>query len=53
VAGLQNVAFKRPDGKKVLLVLNEGTGIVPFNIRYKGSWSAASLPPGSVATYIW
>ena len=53
VAGLQNVAFKRPDGKKVLLVLNDGNVAVPFNIRYKGSWTATSLPAGSVATYIW
>jgi glucosylceramidase len=53
IAGLQNVAFKRPDGKKVLLVLNEGNVPVSFNIRFKGAWAISTLPAGSVATYIW
>jgi glucosylceramidase len=53
IAGVHNVAFKRPDGKKVLVVLNDGNVTVPFNIRYKGAWAAASLAAGSVATYIW
>ncbi len=53
IAGVQNVAFKRPDGKKVLLALNEGNVAVSFNIRYKGSWAVASLLAGTVATYIW
>ena len=50
---LQNVAFKTPDGKKVLIVLNEGTATASFNIRFNGKWINTSLIPGSVATYIW
>ena len=53
VAGLHNVAFKRADGKKVMIVLNDGSTAIPFNIKYKGKWAAASLPANSVATYIW
>lgn len=53
VAGLQNVAFKRADGRKVMLVLNDGATAIPFNIRYKGKWAAATLPAKSAATFIW
>jgi glucosylceramidase len=50
---LSNVAFKRPDGKKVLLVLNDGNTVSNFSIKYKGQWAVTQLPVGSVATYIW
>lgn len=50
---LTSVAFKRPDGKKVLLVLNEGSSTSSFNIKYKGKWAVASLAAGAVATYMW
>lgn len=50
---LTSVAFKRPDGKKVLLVLNDGSAVIPFNIRYKGKWAATTLVAGAVATYLW
>jgi glucosylceramidase len=50
---LQNVAFKRPDGKKVLIVLNDGTGAQTFNIKYKGKWVTTALDAGAVATYVW
>ncbi|MDP9230076.1 MAG: glucosylceramidase [Bacteroidota bacterium] len=50
---LQNVAFKTPAGKKVLLVLNEGTSTMAFNIRFNGKWIATSLPAGTVGTYVW
>lgn len=52
-APITSVAFKRPDGKKVLLVLNEGSSAATFNIRYKGQWAATSLDAGAVATYMW
>ena len=48
-----NVAFKTPDGKKVLLVLNDGSTEMQFNIRYKGKWVATTLPAGAAGTYIW
>ena len=50
---LQNVAFKTPTGKKVLIVENDGTTAATFNIRYKEKWVTASLGGGSVGTYTW
>lgn len=50
---LQNVAFKRPDGKKVLIVLNDNATSQTFNILFNGKTVTSSLDAGSVATYIW
>ncbi|MNQ26430.1 Glucuronoxylanase XynC precursor [compost metagenome] len=50
---LNNVAFKTPEGKKVLIVENDGNSTEIFNIKYKGNWFVASLEGGSVGTYIW
>ncbi|MDB5031844.1 MAG: glucosylceramidase [Mucilaginibacter sp.] len=50
---LPNVAFKRPDGKKVLIVVNNGTTAQTFNIQNKGKTIVASLNSGAVGTYIW
>jgi glucosylceramidase len=50
---LANVAFKRPDGKKVLIVLNDGSALASFNISCNGKWIVASLNAGSVATFVW
>ncbi len=50
---LQTVAFLRPDGKKVLVVLNENTSSQDFAIKYKDMWATTSLQAGSVATYVW
>jgi len=52
-ANLQNVAFVTPSGKKILLVLNEGSTATTFNIRFKGRWAAITLPAGSAGTFIW
>jgi glucosylceramidase len=48
-----NVAFKIPDGRKVLIAVNDGAAIANFNIRFKGKIAEASLAGGAVATYIW
>ncbi len=48
-----NVAFKTPEGKKVLMVLNDGNSEMSFNIRYKGKWVSTVLPAGAAGTYIW
>ena len=54
IAGsLQNVAFQRPDGKKVLVVLNESGDSQTFNIRYKDKIVTTALGGGSVATFLW
>ena len=50
---IHNVAFKTPDGKKVLIALNDGDAAISFNIRYSGKWAPATLPAGTVATYVW
>lgn len=50
---LANVAFKTPEGKVVQIVCNTSEIKQSFNILYKGRVAAATLKPGSVATYIW
>lgn len=50
---LPNVAFKTPDGKKVLIVANTGDSAQDFNIKYQGKVLAVKLDKGSVGTYIW
>lgn len=50
---LHNVAFRRPDGKTALIVLNENTVYESFNINANGRWIVSSLPPGTVGTYVW
>jgi glucosylceramidase len=50
---LPNVAFKSPEGKTVLIVLNTGAGAQKFDIvRGSARWQP-SLSPGAVATYVW
>lgn len=53
IGALQNVAFKTPAGKKVLIVENDGTTDETFNIRFGGKWTTTVLPAGSVGTYVW
>jgi len=53
LANLSNVAFKTPDGKKVLIVANIGKEHAFFNIKYNGKILAVNLDKGDVATYIW
>ncbi|MBP6182309.1 MAG: glucosylceramidase [Flavobacterium sp.] len=50
---LNNVAFKTLNGKKVLIVENDGNTVEIFNIKYNGNWVTTSLESGSVGTYIW
>lgn len=52
---LLTVAFLRPDGKKVLIVLNDsGTAQnFNFNIKFNNKMLATSLAGGATATYTW
>ncbi|MFL5741279.1 MAG: glycoside hydrolase family 30 protein [Flavisolibacter sp.] len=50
---LYDVAFKRPDGKKVLIVENDGNTSQTFNINFNGLRVSPSLDAGSVATFVW
>jgi len=52
-SGISTVAFKTAAGKKVMIVENENTTDVGFNIKYKGKWVYTSLTAGAVGTYIW
>jgi glucosylceramidase len=49
---LPNVAFLRPDGKVVVLVLNEGKEEMEFTIKWKDNVGNFSLNTGAVATII-
>ena len=50
---LHNVAFLTPQGKKVLIVLNDGNVAQSFNIKSNQKWITTSLDAGAVGTYIW
>lgn len=50
---LQNVAFKTPEGKTVLIVANGNSAEQSFNIRSKGKAVTAVLSGGAVGTFVW
>lgn len=50
---LQNVAFKTPTGKKVLIVLNTAKEKKVFNIKINGKMLSTYLNAGAVGTYVW
>lgn len=52
-SNLLSVAFKNPDGKKVLIVLNAGASAESFSIRFNGKNVASTLNSGAVGTYVW
>ncbi len=51
--GLSNVAFMRPDGKKVLIIMNENDKIIDFCIGQKSKKAMISIPAGSTYTLVW
>jgi glucosylceramidase len=50
---LPNVAYRTPDGRHALLVLNNQSAAQTFSLRYQGKAAQATLPAGAVATYVW
>ena len=50
---LPNVAFKTPDGKRVLIVLNNSQGRQTFSISHQGKLATPSLNSNAVGTYVW
>ena len=50
---LPNVAFKTPDGKIVLIVVNDTYSTNSFRIQSNGQFANLRLSPGAVGTYIW
>ena len=49
---LENVAFLRPDGKLVLIVLNEKGSEVEFAINFRGKSILSSMKPSSAASFV-
>jgi glucosylceramidase len=50
---LPNVAFKTPDGRHVLIALNDGPGPETFDIAYRGRLATTTLNRHAVGTYVW
>jgi glucosylceramidase len=50
--GIENVAFRNPDGSIVLVVVNSG-GDQNFKVSYGGSSFGYKLPAGAMATFTW
>lgn len=51
--GIENVAFKNPDGTKVLIALNNSQTDTQFKVRFGSQAFTYTLPAGAVATYKW
>lgn len=49
---IPNVAFLTPEGRKVLIVLNDTEKMQGFNIELEGNSYAAELPSGAVGTIV-
>jgi glucosylceramidase len=52
-SSIANVAFKTPDGKKVLIAMNTTAIDQTFNIKDNGKIVTTTLPAGAAGTYIW
>ncbi len=50
---LSNVAFKTPNGKKALVVMNTSSNDQNFNIKYNGKIVTTMLPAGAAGTFVW
>jgi glucosylceramidase len=53
VDNLHNVAYLTPDGRKVLIVVNDTNSDKSFSINYKNKNATATLSAGAVGTYVW
>lgn len=49
---LPNVAYRRPDGRLVLIVMNEGYSDTPSNVKWGGQTLMVRLPGGAVGTLV-
>ena len=50
---LPNVAFRTPEGKIVLIVVNDTFSANTFRIQWNGKFAGIRLNPGAVGTYVW
>ena len=53
LSALPNVAFKAPDGRHVLIVLNDTSKRQTFNISHQGKLAASALNSNAVGTFVW
>ena len=51
--GVDDVAFRNPDGGRVLVAYNSATGPAKFAVRDDGYSFTYELAPGATATFIW
>jgi glucosylceramidase len=52
-ASIQNVAFKNPDGTKVVVALNTASSSQSFKIKWGAESFTYTLPAGAAATFVW
>jgi len=50
---IQNVAFKNPDGTKVLIAVNTGSSSTSFKVKWGAESFTYTLAAGAVATFKW
>lgn len=50
---LPNIAFRTPDGKIVLIVVNDTYATGSFKVQHRGQYANIRLQPGAVGTYVW
>jgi glucosylceramidase len=52
-SGLDDVAFRNPNGSIVLVAYNNSAHTVRFAIAWRGSSVTYRLPPGATASFVW
>jgi glucosylceramidase len=53
IEGLPNVAYQTPSGQKVLIVLNESSTPVAFQVKEGKTQFSTNLNPGATGTWVW
>jgi glucosylceramidase len=51
--GIEDVAFKNPDGSRVLIALNNSSAANTFKVSWSGQSFTYTLPAGAAATFKW
>jgi glucosylceramidase len=51
--GLDDVAFRNPDGSKVLLAYNNSPAPITFAVGWHGSYTTDTIPAGATTTLTW
>ena len=51
--GLDDVAFQNSDGSKVLVVYNNSSAQISFEVGFRGRYFSSRVAPGATETYVW